>query len=664
MLTFPEELHALTFNLLSGLYIQHLDVNITARNCLLFVNDYTHFINMLIYNTFAKHKVNWLLCHRQFELQWWKIGLTKVSSYWIGYEFECFQSQCESYGKCKTILSKSPVNYIIIFFLGIIVCYFPILFYILPECVQSEQLEKKLANYKWDDTPISLSRLYLNLIKRHYECWEFQMTEDNILSSLFILLQAPETLLLSILLSLSFAAIIIQDQMMQNLPEDQSRFKEIYSYHFFSDNKVLNILKLCFTVIVISFASAFISLNIYIILYIKNVCFIKNPWDLWDNLNISRHICIKDEDSDTHIIPSINKIFVNIFIKRLRLLLKSSFYVSMFHPLGNKMHCRGCKMPLIWIFRMLKVILYFLFTFVTCFFPIFYFIFGPVFYLSKVKSLDKFRHINRANFVIVNICSIISVFLLFFLFVPALSFLLRFILFNIFIVIPMHNISLKFWVIVMTASSYLKILYTDFYGPYKELMSMCIFLYDDKSHIIPVKKYWKVANVIYPLGISITFLIGKLIMLAIILIVVIFMMTYGVGGDSFVHKYLPILFFILSPAIVMKLNRIDPKEEVNNYSELIKVMLREDESSESDDHNYFKIQGGLKVIVIFFFPFYLIFLSMYNVLSFCFDCNLKYDTEEICPDTCRIHFDIGNSNGESPGIQQQTQLTNSGRINI
>ncbi|VDI25122.1 Hypothetical predicted protein [Mytilus galloprovincialis] len=56
---------------------------------------------------------DWLFCHRYFEGQQWKLGfLYKATGAWIGYDFECFSSNCQN-TRCAQHIEKGTVNVII-----------------------------------------------------------------------------------------------------------------------------------------------------------------------------------------------------------------------------------------------------------------------------------------------------------------------------------------------------------------------------------------------------------------------------------------------------------------------------------------------------------------------------------------------------------------------
>lgn len=76
---------------------------------------------------------DWLLCHRYFEGQEWKLGfLYKATGAWIGYDFECFSSNCQN-THCAQHIKKGRVNVIINISIFVVACYFPLLFLLLPK---------------------------------------------------------------------------------------------------------------------------------------------------------------------------------------------------------------------------------------------------------------------------------------------------------------------------------------------------------------------------------------------------------------------------------------------------------------------------------------------------------------------------------------------------
>lgn len=169
LLTFTEDIHAVSFNLLKGTYIDDItiNVNISPSECVFVYQNDTKSIFNLIHDDFMQNISDWQLCHRYFENQHWKVTLFNLTSYWLGYDMECFKPSCRTQiSNCELIIEKSFINYVIIVFIILIFLYSPVLFYFFPEKVLMSNIKCRLENYNSFDLPYSISRLFLNLNKQ------------------------------------------------------------------------------------------------------------------------------------------------------------------------------------------------------------------------------------------------------------------------------------------------------------------------------------------------------------------------------------------------------------------------------------------------------------------------------------------------------------------
>ncbi|CAG2228757.1 unnamed protein product [Mytilus edulis] len=165
-----------------------------------------------------------------------------------------------------------------------------------------------------------------------------------------------------------------------------------------------------------------------------------------------------------------------------------------------------------------------------------------------------------------------------------------------------YRVSFKFWTLVVTVCSYLRIFYKDFYDPYNELLKMCMLVSNDTNpenirseqtsssnktsskqtdlddvtadnQMVSVQTYRMIANTVYPIRMQIAFMIAKLLCLSVIISVIAHVMGNDVGDDSFIDQYLPLILFTVSPAVAMKLYNKNPSEHVEKYLQFIKQTM-------------------------------------------------------------------------------------------
>lgn len=71
LLSYTEDIHAISFNLLKGVYIDDftIDIDISPPGCEFVYKNDTESIFYLIQDSLVKNESDWLLCHRYFENQ-------------------------------------------------------------------------------------------------------------------------------------------------------------------------------------------------------------------------------------------------------------------------------------------------------------------------------------------------------------------------------------------------------------------------------------------------------------------------------------------------------------------------------------------------------------------------------------------------------------------
>lgn len=239
---------------------------------------------------------------------------------------------------------------------------------------------------------------------------------------------------------------------------------------------------------------------------IKNIYFI---YFVWTDRKV-RYVDIeKLIDSDEHIAYDTHgyKVFVIAILNRVALLFSCKFYLSLIEPINTTREGSKIKRFLKLVSLLTLTVLNFIFNINMCAFPILYFALTPMLFICFATK----KKIMAFLLGIIGILSIVFVFR--YVFIAALSVLIRYVFYNVFIIFPIHELSFKFWTIVITMFSYLRIFYKDFYAPYNELLKQCISYSDEynmyKMKIVPIRKYCKIANIIFPFRIQIAFLIAR-----------------------------------------------------------------------------------------------------------------------------------------------------------
>lgn len=171
LLSYTEDIHALSFNLLKGAYFEDFTINIemSPPECVSVYKNDTKSLFYLIHDSFVQNESDWLLCHRYFENQEWKVTLFKLTAYWLGYGMECFQRSCrKKMSMCESYIEKSVINYLIVSILIVFFLFSPIFIYFFPEKVHIKNIKSRLNNYNPSDTPYSFYRLLLNMNKQPF----------------------------------------------------------------------------------------------------------------------------------------------------------------------------------------------------------------------------------------------------------------------------------------------------------------------------------------------------------------------------------------------------------------------------------------------------------------------------------------------------------------
>lgn len=97
LLSYTEDIHVISFDLLKGDYIEDLTIyiDIFPAGCTFNYQNDTHSLFYLLHDTFVQNESDWQLCHRYFENQEWKVTLFNFTSYWVGYGMDVLNLRAE-----------------------------------------------------------------------------------------------------------------------------------------------------------------------------------------------------------------------------------------------------------------------------------------------------------------------------------------------------------------------------------------------------------------------------------------------------------------------------------------------------------------------------------------------------------------------------------------
>lgn len=383
---------------------------------------------------------------------------------------------------CDLYIEKSFINYLIIIFLIGIFIYSPVLLYFFPEKISIKNIQNRLQNYNFFDTPYSVSRLLLNLNKQpHFTLISNENKKSIVYSRLAIfgsIAFSQENKILTIFVIVCSIINILYRRLSTTLNEDWKKYEHIYLPFDipipYMDDSTETYLFIYF--IVFGFCSVCISIQIRILRKIKNVYFIFSVWQnsIMKYIDIDKLLQSGNENQDHNRYELYGYTFyVLSILNRVALLFSCAFYMSLLKPLRTKIKGNACK-------RFWKLIVLLLITLISlvlniclCAFPIICFLIAPTLFIicTSKSSKNVVKKMFVLCFCVVNAISAIMIFR--YLFISALSILLRFVIFNVFVIIPTNQTSFKFWTLVITVFSYLRIFYKDFYDPYNELLKKC-----------------------------------------------------------------------------------------------------------------------------------------------------------------------------------------------
>lgn len=190
ILSYTEDFPVLTFNLLDGVFTEHLTVPIEVfpDDCDLYYGNDTHSMAKLTHETFMENQTNVKLCHRYFKNQNWKLIVKNLTNFWVGFDMECYDQTCliNPDNNCQNYFKKSSLNYIIIFWLFFILLYGPLLLYFLPDNVPTYLYDDRINHYTIDDTPYSFKRIILRLNKPNSMVHYFEKSQFSVSSILIV----------------------------------------------------------------------------------------------------------------------------------------------------------------------------------------------------------------------------------------------------------------------------------------------------------------------------------------------------------------------------------------------------------------------------------------------------------------------------------------------
>lgn len=458
---------------------------------------------------------------------------------------------------------------------------------------------------------------------------------------------------MTILVILSTVLSVFYRHINITFTRDWDKYYQLYVQDDFQvnnfDNLQVNVVLIY--LFIIGFIAVFISVQIYLLKRIKNVYFI---YFLWTD-SIVKYVDIDKlfgRDKQIRFDPHGYNIFVVAMLNRIALLFSSNFYLSLMKPICTKLEGSRCRRFWKSIILIPCCFINFILNICMCALPITYFLFAPIIFICFAVKAKVLKKIMFLMLCFSNMLSIVIAFR--YIFVPALLILIRFIIYNVFIIIPIYEISFKFWTLVITFFSYLRMFYKEFYAPYNELLMQCISFSNKynpyKMKIVSVKTFCRIADLIYPIRMQIAFLVGKMLLLTFIMTIITNIMIYGVGGDSFLDQYLPLILLIVTPAVAMKLNSVDPKEEIKKYTVLIKeIMMSEIDETEDETDNDTQMDWSNNKCS-FFFSFcsccFLMILSIYamvfvvffSTLKNCCSCECNVNDKDLEDKQFKIHF--------------------------
>lgn len=592
---------------------------------------------------------DWLFCHRYFEGQKWKLGfLYKATGAWIGYDFECFSSNCKN-TRCAQHIEKGRVNVIINIWILVVVCYFPLLFLLLPKRTVKKKSEH--ASYSMGDQPFSLTRYIFKLNSRkiwtvsdRLESFSVNFTqisnktdeaniftdEANIFTNEANIFTdcLPEISLISVLYLIVMFVFFIQRFYFPKLIPDFNRYVDVYhpciTYNLLSDcdsekhslDLILGTITTIFapmyflvlSLIYIHSDNTYLSLNRSVqelIVHVKNR---KN-----NSLTSSSNSILVFEDispnDSSRITGSKNSISKCTGYTKLAMKFLDRISIFVSSELWKKLLTPPINCPLfLFISVPLNVFLY-----VTCLLvPIVPFLLDILF-VFPIRAIWNYTKLmsNRSLKIFVFVflyLIVISIFTLFFFspyFVYILQSILRTIIYTFFVAGPLFSsFSYDTLALVLAISLYVIKYVVNFYQIYKNLLDTLLKMQiedaeaKDKQPTIRVDLFKLIVDKYVPLRTQLVMLLLKVLVTSLFLYVAID--TLGkVGKEDLFTSPIPALVATIMPILAEKLCSSDPQMEIKLQKDFIQKELR-DFKHTNEPRSHFTITAWMIVFPAFY----------------------------------------------------------------